>query len=376
MPANLDSCRQGCADGQPAGDGSAPEVLTETGSEPDAQTTGPETRPIAGGGPGVDGTSPDHFANDPDPVDGPLPSASDGSTANLRAKGAACAAGNECVSGICAQGVCCDGECAGICRQCNAAGNLGTCIDVPDGQDPLEQCADEGLSSCGTEGACDGKGGCRFYRPDSVCAPAACGAGGFEGSKACVAAHLCQGPAPVSCGKFRCGSSGCATSCASSADCLAPNVCQAGACGGLKGDYYDNIDFTALRLTRVDPVVSFSWPDRVEPGVGSPDPTIGTETFSIRWTGQVTAPSSGEITFFVISDDRARLSVNGTQIVNDLADHPAREVSGKITLTQGQSYPIVLEFAENLENAAIRLSWSSASLAKEVIPARALTPAP
>src|SRR5262249_33488412 len=50
---------------------------------------------------------------------------------------------------------------------------------------------------------------------------------------------------------------------------------------GLKGDYYNNSDFTAFVLSRVDPGVNFDW------GNGSPAPSIGVDTFSVRWTGQV-----------------------------------------------------------------------------------------
>ena len=28
---------------------------------------------------------------------------------------------------------------------------------------------------------------------------------------------------------------------------------------GLRGDYYDNSDFTSLKLTRIDPTITFNW---------------------------------------------------------------------------------------------------------------------
>jgi len=66
---------------------------------------------------------------------------------------------------------------------------------------------------------------------------------------------------------------------------------------GLKGDYYDNMDFTGFVLSRVDPGVNFDW------GNGSPDPSIGVDTFSVRWTGQVVPLFSETYTFFTLSDD-------------------------------------------------------------------------
>src|SRR5262249_44715265 len=73
---------------------------------------------------------------------------------------------------------------------------------------------------------------------------------------------------------------------------------------GLYGEYYDNIDFTGAKLTRIDPVVNFDW------GGGSPDPSMGPDQFSVRWTGQV-QPRLGETyTFHTFTDDGVRLWVN------------------------------------------------------------------
>src|SRR3712207_5082677 len=52
---------------------------------------------------------------------------------------------------------------------------------------------------------------------------------------------------------------------------------------GLLGEYYNNANFTDLKLTRVDPLLNFSW------DTGSPAPTISPDTFSVRWTGQLEA---------------------------------------------------------------------------------------
>src|SRR4030095_13906789 len=47
-------------------------------------------------------------------------------------------------------------------------------------------------------------------------------------------------------------------------------VTVAGSAGtGLLGEYYDNMDFTGTKVTRIDPTVNFNW------GTGAPDPAIG-----------------------------------------------------------------------------------------------------
>ncbi|MEH1831408.1 MAG: PA14 domain-containing protein [Nostoc sp.] len=131
---------------------------------------------------------------------------------------------------------------------------------------------------------------------------------------------------------------------------------------GLKAEYYDNIDFTNLKVTRTDPRVNFVW------GTGSPDPSIGADTFSARWTGQVEAKYSETYKFYTTSDDGVRLWVNGQQIINDFVDHSATEDSGSIALVAGQKYDIKLEYYENTYSAVSQLSWSSSSQAKEIIP--------
>ncbi|HEY9421916.1 MAG TPA: PA14 domain-containing protein, partial [Thermoanaerobaculia bacterium] len=138
--------------------------------------------------------------------------------------------------------------------------------------------------------------------------------------------------------------------------------------GGLSATYWDNIDFTGATVSRVDPTVNFDW------DIGSPAPGIDVNTFSVRWTGRVTAKVTGTHTFYTVSDDGVRLWVNGVQIVDNWTDHAPTENSGAINLTAGQSYDIRMEFYENAHGAMAKLFWSASGLAKEVVPQGHLTP--
>lgn len=142
----------------------------------------------------------------------------------------------------------------------------------------------------------------------------------------------------------------------------------AGTGTGLQGDYYNNMDFTSLALTRTDPTVNFDW------GTGSPDPSIAADTFSVRWTGQVETPFSQTYTFYTVSDDGVRLWVNGVLVIDNWTDHAPTENSGTITLSGGQRYDIRMDFYENGGGAVATLSWSSPSIAKEIIPQSQLYP--
>lgn len=138
---------------------------------------------------------------------------------------------------------------------------------------------------------------------------------------------------------------------------------------GLRGQYYDNSNLTTLRLTRTDATVNFSW------GSGSPAGNIGADTFSVRWTGQVQARFSQLYRFYTTSDDGVRLWVNGVQLVNNWTNHSSTENSGTINLVANQKYDIVMEYYENTGSAVARLSWSSPSQAKQIIPQSQLYPA-
>jgi hypothetical protein len=146
--------------------------------------------------------------------------------------GALCSAGGECASTVCAQGVCCKTACAGTCKSCAIAGSEGECINAPSGADPLSQCADQGATTCGTDGTCDGAGACRQYSGATTCADATCTGSTATPSRTCNGAGVCLMALPVSCAPYLCGGGGaCRTSCASDADCLAPNVCTGTTCG-------------------------------------------------------------------------------------------------------------------------------------------------
>jgi hypothetical protein len=137
---------------------------------------------------------------------------------------------------------------------------------------------------------------------------------------------------------------------------------------GLTGVYYDNRDFTGTTVTRVDPQVNFNW------GSGSPDRTMGADTFSVRWTGQVQAQYSQTYTFHVLADDGVRLWVNGRLLIDQWRDSTGKESSGSIALQAGVKYDIKLEYYEKANNARAQLAWSSPSTLKQVIPQSRLFP--
>jgi hypothetical protein len=138
--------------------------------------------------------------------------------------------------------------------------------------------------------------------------------------------------------------------------------------GGVKAQYFNGMNFENLVLTRIDPQINFNWGDP-----GSPDPSVGVDQFSARWTGEVEAAFTETYTFYTTSDDGARLWVNGVQVVNSWVDQSATEHSGKVDLVAGNTYSLIMEYYENGGGAVAQLRWSSPSTPKQLIPQAALS---
>ncbi len=143
-----------------------------------------------------------------------------------------------------------------------------------------------------------------------------------------------------------------------------PNV------AGLRGEYYDNMDFTNLAMVRADATVNFDW------GNGSPDPRLDVNTYSVRWTGTIRPRYTQTYTFTTNTDDGVRLWVNNQLIIDQWVDQGPTNHTGTIALVANQSYDLRMDYYENGGGAVARLSWSSPSQALEIIPASRMTVPP
>jgi hypothetical protein len=139
--------------------------------------------------------------------------------------------------------------------------------------------------------------------------------------------------------------------------------------GGIRGDYYRGMNFETHVLTRTDNEINFNWGDP-----GGPDPLVGDDQFSCRWTGEVEAAFTETYTFYAAADDGVRLWVDGVQLVNAWIDQGTTEYRGTIDLVADNSYSVVMEQYENGGGATAYLRWSSPSTPKEIIPQAALAP--
>lgn len=139
---------------------------------------------------------------------------------------------------------------------------------------------------------------------------------------------------------------------------------------GLTGSYFNNRTFSGTAATRLDAAIDFAWP-------GAPGPSgIGADNFAVRWEGQVEALSTGSHTFYVTTNGGAVLWVDDQIIVGrtGLAGTGAAEMAGSVRLEAGRRYNLRLEFSADTGEATVRLGWSAASLARQIIPSARLYP--
>ncbi len=139
--------------------------------------------------------------------------------------GVGCGADEECASGPCVDGVCCKTGCSGSCYACNVPGLGGTCSPVPAGTvDPKNVCA-VSSTTCGTNGKCNGSGGC-YVAPARTECGSSC-SGNVIIRKSCDGAGNCTGTGVPCNNNLTCANStDCKTNCSTDTDCTGGLVCN------------------------------------------------------------------------------------------------------------------------------------------------------
>ncbi|MEU0796408.1 LamG-like jellyroll fold domain-containing protein [Amycolatopsis sp. NPDC005961] len=100
-----------------------------------------------------------------------------------------------------------------------------------------------------------------------------------------------------------------------------------------------------------------------------------TENTTARWSGQLAVPQTGDYTFYAIGDNGFRLFVDGAPVIDHwVGDWDREQTSAPVTLTAGRQYDFKLEMFQDTGGANMFLRWSSAAIAKQIVPLSAFTP--
>jgi beta-glucosidase len=124
---------------------------------------------------------------------------------------------------------------------------------------------------------------------------------------------------------------------------------------GLKGEYFNNMSLSGNpALVKVDSTINFQWEER------PPAPQIHPDTFSIRWTGRLIPPRSGNYRLSVSSDDGVRLYIDGKLLVDRWVDRGETADFLTMQLDSARQYDIRIEYYENTGGAAASFGWDYA----------------
>ena len=137
---------------------------------------------------------------------------------------------------------------------------------------------------------------------------------------------------------------------------------------GLVLEYFEGTNFDKPASRTVDTVIDHHWPD---PPLGSVPPGLSSlNRFSARWGGELIASESGEHEIGVEGDDGFRLWLDGRLVVDDWAIGGARFRGHRITLREGQSLKLRIEFYQEAGNRVLRLAWRTPSQQRDLAQAQ------
>jgi hypothetical protein len=121
--------------------------------------------------------------------------------------------------------------------------------------------------------------------------------------------------------------------------------------GQYLAEYYNNIGLSASpTFTACEPSINYTW------GLGGPDNGVGTDNFSVRWTGRFNF-NAATYTFTATADDGIRVWVDGSLIINAWVDQPATTYQAPLTLTAGE-HEVKVEYYERGYDAVAQVSWA------------------
>jgi beta-glucosidase len=122
---------------------------------------------------------------------------------------------------------------------------------------------------------------------------------------------------------------------------------------GLKAEYFNNQELRGPAATiRTDARINFDW------GRYNPTPELIGNNFSVRWTGKLKPPESGNYTLGFTADDGARLYIDRKLLIDAWARNPKKTVTTEITLEGGRSYDLRMEYFQNNRENIAKLVWS------------------
>jgi PA14 domain/Aerotolerance regulator N-terminal/von Willebrand factor type A domain len=136
--------------------------------------------------------------------------------------------------------------------------------------------------------------------------------------------------------------------------------------GGLSSKFFKTNDWKETPLLeRIDPAIDFHWSKQ------QTAPEIPNDGFSVRWTGTLTPPVSGDYLFDAEVDDRIEIEIGGS---GPLTAETSSPELGTVHLEAGNPVPIEVTYEQDSGESFARLYWTPPDGKRQIIPSSALNP--
>lgn len=122
---------------------------------------------------------------------------------------------------------------------------------------------------------------------------------------------------------------------------------------GLTVEYFDNANLSGTPNVRTEDYLLF------DPKNRPPDPLVPESPMSIRWSGNLIAPATGQYTFAFTSDDGCRLYLDGKLLIDSWRIRAEETDYVNVSLEKGKTYQLVAEYFDNGGEAIAKLSWKT-----------------
>ena len=98
----------------------------------------------------------------------------------------------------------------------------------------------------------------------------------------------------------------------------------------------------------------------------APAPGLGSEHYSIRWTGEGSAPRAGRYQVVTNADDGIRVRVDGRLVIDDWHDHAPTVDTARLELAAGK-HAIVVEYYQGTLGAVAQLGFGPETQARQAL---------
>lgn len=122
---------------------------------------------------------------------------------------------------------------------------------------------------------------------------------------------------------------------------------------GLKAEYFNNRSWEGQAVrTQIDTLVDFIWMPK------KPIDGLENDTFSVRWTGQLTVPKSGMYRIGVKASSAAKLYVNDELKFEFMDDHEPKTRYYDATLTKGEVLNVKIDYYNYHTDPQAHFVWA------------------